>query len=325
MTITLPTLTAPEHIRNLSTSGVILTYDLTTYTGSKSANHHGKRISDEAGAKTNVLRATQELFKDDPDLKHLLSYRQTLNHWFRQETLPWAPKQGYLLIENIPAARAQLDKWIADFDAAADKFVANIEDKIARQAFIQGDLFNRAAYPNPRRIRRRFSLTYAITPVPDTDYRNAISADLAQDLALHYGRQVQAIVEAQTADLVSKLSKTVTSLANTCTVTTSLDADGKQVVNKGRVHASTVSRAIQLCNELAAHNPAGNTAQGLILTQTVDALRAALFNGADAIDPKQVQQSITMRDSVHEAAKKAQNILSPLVSLVDLDDEEDGE
>lgn len=315
-----PTLTAPQHVRNLASSGVILTYDLTTYTGSKAANKHAARISAEAGAKTNVLTASQQLFKDDPDLKHLLSYRQTLNHWFREVTLPWAPKQGYLLIEKIPEVRTQLDQWVALFNAAADKFCNTLGEKIARQAFIQGDLFDRAAYPDPRRVRRKYSLSYAITPVPDTDYRNAVSTDLAADLNLHYANQLDAIVAAQKADMVRKLSKTLASLANTCTVTTSLDAEGKQVITKGRVHASTISKALQLCNDLRSYNPDGTDT---VLTDTVNALRSALFIGGEAINPESVQQSLAMRDVVREAAEKAQSILSPLVSLVDLDEDED--
>lgn len=314
-----PTLTAPQHVRNLASSGVILTYDLTTYTGSKSANKHGARISAEAGAKSNVITASQQLFKDDADLKHLLSYRQTLNHWFKEVTLPWAPKQGFLFIEKIPPVRDQLDQWISDFNAAADKFASTLGEKIARQAFIQGDLFDRNAYPDPRKVRRKYSLTYAITPVPDTDYRNAVSADLAADLNLHYANQLDAIIAAQKADMVRKLSKTLASLANTCTVTTSLDAEGKQVVTKGRVHASTISKALQLCHDLRAYNPDGDPT----LIDTVDALRAALFHGGEAISPEAVQQSITMRDTVREAAERAQSILSPLVSLADLDEDEE--
>ena len=315
-----PSLTAPQHVRNLASSGVILTYDLTTYTGSKSANKHGARISKEAGATSNVLTTTQNLFKDDADLKHLLSYRQTLSHWFHGITLPWAPKAGFLLIDKIPEARDQLDQWVDDFNAAADKFCATLAEKIARQAFIQGDLFDRAAYPDPRRVRRKYSLTYAITPVPDTDYRNAVSADLANDLNLHYANQLEGIIAAQKADMVRKLSKTLTSLANTCTVTTSLDAEGKQVVTKGRVHASTISKALQLCQDLRAYNPDGSDT---VLIDTVDALRAALFHGDTAITPEAVQQSITMRDTVREAAEKAQSILSPLVSLTDLDEDDE--
>jgi hypothetical protein len=315
-------ITQPAHLRNLASSGVILTYDLTTYTGQVAANKHSARISAEAGAKENVLTTTQQLFKNDPDLKHLLSYRQTLSHWHHAITLPWAPKHGFLLIEKIPEARTQLDEWVRDFDRAADKFCATLEEKIARQAFIQGDLFNRAAYPDPRRIRRRYSLTYNIIPVPEMDYRNAISADLAADLATHYTRQLDTVLAMQQADMVRKLSKTLNSLANTCTVSTSVDDDGKQVISKGRVHASTISKAIQLCHDLNAYLPSNDPTTVALLNDTADALRAALFTNGEAINPAAVQQSITMRDTVREAAERAKAILSPLVSLTDLDEDE---
>lgn len=321
--MTNPTLAAPQHIRNLASSGVILTYDLTTYTGQVAANKHSARISAEAGAKKNVLRTSQDLFKDDPDLKHLLSYRQTLSHWFHGITLPWAPKHGFLLIEKIPEARSQLDEWVADFNGAADKFCKTLDEKIARQAFIQGELFNRAAYPDPRRIRRRYSLTYNIIPVPEMDYRNAVSADLAADLAAHYENQLTNVLAMQQADMVRKLTKTLNSLANTCTVTTSLDDDGKQVITKGRVHASTISKAVQLCNDLASYiPPSSDPAIANLLSSTADALRAALFSNGEPIKAEAVQQSIAMRDTVREAAEKARSILSPLVSLTDLDDDE---
>lgn len=296
MTIELET---PKHIVSLRTSAILVGVDIRASNFTKSDRGIANRISKEANAKANVTKVAHELLANDPDLRLLLNHRQTVYNFLEAWTLPWMGKLRLLASSNIEKFMVKYDELERQFYDLLDKFTSTYEDKVAAQAFVRGDFFNRADYPPLEVVRGAFAMRLYTQPVPEDDFRVQVANDQAADLQRNFQKQINARVQEAHDALVEKLVGVMQSLSHCCEVDEVTGKDGEVKIRRRKIYDSTVEKAMELCETLESFNPLGD--------ERLDDARQALFNTLRTIDAPTLRESDSAR---HRLKADVDSILS---------------
>ena len=287
MTIELET---PKHITSLRTSAILVGVEMTASNFTKSDRGIASRISQEANAKANVTKVAHELLANDPDLRLLLNHRQTVYNFLDSWTLPWMGKLRLLPSSSIEKFLAKYNELEQQFYTLLDTFLAKYEDKIAAQAFVRGDFFNRNDYPTLEQVRGAFTIKLYHQPVPENDFRVQVANDQAADLQRNFQKQVNDKVQEAHAALVEKFVDVMQSLSHCCDVEEVTGKDGEIKIRRRKIYDSTVEKAMDLCETLEAFNPMGD--------ERLDKAREELFDTLRTVDATTLRESDSARSRV---------------------------
>ena len=276
-----------KHITSLATAAVIVDLRETVYTGQHSDSKMADKVSADEGAKTRALKISHDLFVGDKDLHNLLTSRQSRYNWLVRNTYPWAGSLRLLEARKLVPFMKEFEAHKASHAALVDKFASNLNDKIAAAAFLRGPMFKRDDYPTEDQVRGAFTLRMAISEVPSGDFRVQISRDLHDELKALFTDQAMDYLKNVNSMRTEKLKKLMTSISNSCTLETTVDADGNTKVKRKNLHTATVENAIELCDEIKRFSP--------VEDEQLNQVRAELASILDGINVDALRESDTMR------------------------------
>ena len=283
------TLELPKHVTSLATAGVLVTVDVTVWTGTKSDSQIADRVSADAGATGKVGKWSHDLLSGDPDLRAVLNHRQTVYNFIGRQTYDWMGKLRYLPSANIERFMQGYADLHATWTALLDKLFATYDSKVAAQAFVRGDLFRREDYPLAADLRSRFTMSMTQMEVPVGDFRVQIANDLAADMRNNLQRQMEDKIGEIYTQQVQQLRTVMESISHCCDVDEVTGKDGQTVLRRRKIYDTTLQRAIELCDTFESFNPRGDALLAEVrdqLFQTLRSVDAAVLRESDSMRAK---------------------------------------
>lgn len=294
-------LNAPSHLISLSSSSHLVNVTLKTW----SATSQNRRISNEVTAAKNADsdagRFTQNLLAKAPEHRALCNHRATVHNWLQRITYEWAGDWRILPGYRIEEFKKGYDKLEQEFDGLKQAFFAKYPSLVSDAAFRQGDMFDRALYPDVQELDGRFAMKLFISAVPQSDFRSAISDVIADDLKNHYETQVNSVVHQMVDDMKEQLIEYATRLRNVCTDVRSQD-DG--TVKRKKIYEATVDNVRSMATLLGKFN----------ITQDPELERARMkleetLNGVSLVD---LRESAATRADVKDDLDEVLSMFAPI-------------
>lgn len=288
------TLSAPTHLTSLHSSCYVVSVEVSTWVGTKQDKTVSNEVTTQKKASADAGKFTKMLMAGNATHKALINYRQTVYNWLQRCTYDWAGKSRLLPMMQLPKFQTEYDAHLAQFNALKDKFAAEYNGIVANMAFEQGDLFNRADYPDLQSILAKFNMRLLVTDVPRGDFRNAVSEELAADLHTHYQKQTEAIVKAAMDKAAKRLVTLAERVAHACSEPEETVADDG-TVKKGRrpkIVDSTFDQAREMCAILRDFNLTGN--------EEIEEARAKLESALRGVSTDDLREYATKRKAVKD-------------------------
>lgn len=289
-------LTLPDHVTSLATSGVIITIRQTCMTFTMQDSHLSKKVSDDGNAKTLAGGWSHDLFgkgKDkEPTLRALLNHRQTVYNFANANLFVWGKGEYYCPTATLPKVIKQFDDLKRQHADLKSAWGEAYDAAIARQAFLRGDYFNRNHYMPRDEMLKHYNLSMVVREVPVGDFRNAISADIAQDLLVSLSQQHERRIAFIAKQQSERMVEVLESLSHCCELVQERDKDGNLVTKRRKLYTSTIDKALQLCDLFEEFNLGANPA--------LEKARAGLAAALDGIDVDALKESDTLRTVIKE-------------------------
>jgi hypothetical protein len=249
---------------------------------------------------------TKNLLSNSPKHKALLNHRQTVYNWLQRCTYDWAGKMRLLPQVGLEKFMKEFNELDKDFKALYLDFKAEYPSMVSDAAFKQGDMFDRAEYPEPDLLDTKFRMRLLVTQVPKSDFRSSISSVIADDLTSQYEEQVKEIIDRAMADASERLVLFASRISNACTEAESND-DGK--VKRKKIYESTISQAKEICDTLKAFNLTNNA--------EIETARAQLEAALDGVSLEDLRESSYVRATVKESVDDMLSKFQPLKVMYD--------
>jgi hypothetical protein len=281
----------PEHITSLATSGILIRAKVKVWTATKQDREISDEVTSNKKAARNAGRYTKQLFADVPELRLLLTDRQTWYNFVQRVTYPWDGEWGYLPTSRIPQVMDEVQKRKVKSMELLENFINAMPAAISNEAFVQGDMFKREDYPTPDEVRSKFRIIVQTMNIPEGDYRVTIADDLAEDLKRNYEQQTRDIIKDIHDKQNEQLVKVLQSFSHCCDSETVME-DGEVKVKRRKMYESTLTDALELCDTFSKFN----------LTQDprLEDARTELLRILDGVTIDQLRSSDTKRIVVKE-------------------------
>jgi len=287
----------PKHLISLATSAVVVHVEVNVWTATRQDKQISNEVTTAKRASADAGKFTQNLLANSPEHKALLNYRQTVYNWLQRCTFDWSGAARLLPTVRIEQFMTELTQHKAAFQKLLDDFTAKYPSIVSDAAFKQGDMFDRSAYPDVQDVERKFRIREFISAVPENDFRNSISGVLADDLAQHYQRQTEAIVNDVMSDAADRLVVIAERISSACSEPEA-DDDGK--VRRKKIYENTIKNARDICDVLKEFNLTGNDALEGARSQLETALRDVTLD--DLRESSYVRAKV--KDSVDDMLSK---------------------
>lgn len=285
-------LEAPSHITSLATSAILVSVEVHGSTGSKRSNELAKELTASKNADGDAAKVTKELFAGCPEHQDLTRFRSSITNGMNVLTYAWAGRQRLLPMSRY----AKFMEWYADREkqhgVLLEAFLLAYPALVNNAAYKAGTMFNRADYPTVDQLRSEFSIALYQAEVPLGDFRVEVSTSLAQDLRDYYTKQAKSFVDNVMDTQVKQFTKVLEQIQHACGFDTKVDENGETKVTRRKLYASTIEKAIEMCETFEAFNPGGNAE----LMEARRALEVALGD----VDPKKLSNSDTLRVKLSE-------------------------
>lgn len=124
-----------------------------------------------------------------------------------ERTLPWTD-EGYRILPTLAHTEytVAMKKFRADFDAAAETFVARLEEWIAWARIEHNGTFNADNYPPAQKLRAKCGMSAEFTPIPcAADFRVQLADDELAAMTASLDARVSEAVQEAHADLWQRL------------------------------------------------------------------------------------------------------------------------
>lgn len=280
----------PEHLTSLASAGILVSVEITAWTGSK----QDRSISDEVAvakrAHTDAGRYVKNLLSGDSNHKRLVNHRQTVYNFIKRHTYPWSPGADYLPSIRIPQFMEGYKALREEYDSLLEEFLNNYPTIVSNAAFSQGDMFDRNDYPTVDQLRGKFTMRLYTSEVPMSDFRCQIAQDLADDLFTTYSRQASDAITAMLGEQRKQLTGVMESLSHCCDVEVSTDGDGNHKVKRRKIYDTTINRALELCSTFEKFNLANDP--------ELESARMALAKALDGVTLGALRESDSLREQV---------------------------
>lgn len=244
----------PEHVISLATSGILVNIDVNVWTGTKQDSEISEEVTRAKKAERNAGRFMKKLFSNVAEHKALLNDRQSWYNFMMRETYDFAGDWHLLPQPRVAPFFAQVEERMKQTELLKEKFRKVYDEAVANEAFVQGDMFNATDYPPVDEVLSKFRVKVYTAEVPVGDFRCQISNALADDLAKHYERQAQELVQNIYNKQVEQLAAILKSLSHCCDTETVVESDGGIKVKRRKLYDTTLSRAQELCETFRGFN-----------------------------------------------------------------------
>ena len=309
---TMHTLTLPQHITSLASAGVIIGVKQTVTTFKKAAPEVGDKASRDVGATRRLYTSQKELF-NDPTLKELLNHRQAIYNWLKLRLYPWADGQWYCPIAMLSAIQGEFNALKQQRETLKQAWGSVYDSAISNAIMESNSTFTRADFMSKDAMLARFTLDMTIEEVPVGDFRNAIAADIAQDLFTDLSRQHEQRMNAMLNKQCAQLLEVMESISHCCELVHTTDKDGTLKVKRRKLYDSTVNKALEFVRLFETFNLSGNP--------HLEAARAALAKAFDGVSVETLRESDTLRTVVKEQVDDIIKAFKPTFNTDEFDDE----
>lgn len=286
------TLTRPQHLISLASSGLLVSVDVRVWTATKQDRAISNEVTTAKRAAHNAGKYTKNLLADHPKHKALINYRQTVYNWLKARTFEWNKSQQYLPSIMIEQFKREFNNHERVFTEMVEEFFNEYDSIVSDMAFKQGDMFDRNDYPDKESLRSKFAARLFVSEVPMNDFRCSIAQDIADDLYTTYQKQTEEIVSNVMMESQSRFTEVLQALSYACSVEETTNADGEVKIKKRKVYDSTVQKAKELCSLFKSFNLTGS--------QELEAARAALDAALSGVDADTIRDSDAVRAAVKD-------------------------
>lgn len=289
----------PQHVVSLATSGILVNVEVSVWTGTKQDREISDEVTRSKKADREAGRFTKKLFANVSEHRAILNDRQTWYNFVERETYEWSGRWKFLPTPRIVDFMKQVEERKKTTEELKDKFRKVYADAVAREAFVQGDMFKASDYPSVDEVMSAFSVRVFTAEVPVGDFRCEISQALADDLCLHYEQQTRDLVQDIYRKQVDQMVDVMKSLSHCCDTETVIE-DGEMKVKRRKLYDTTLSKAQELCETFKDFN----------VTQDprLEEARAELEKIVSGVTIEQLRNSDTKRvvvkEGVDEVLKK---------------------
>lgn len=289
----------PQHVVSLATSGILVNVEVSVWTGTKQDREISDEVTRSKKADREAGRFTKKLFANVSEHRAILNDRQTWYNFVERETYEWSGRWKFLPTPRIVEFMKQVEERKKTTEELKDKFRKVYADAVAREAFVQGDMFKASDYPSVDEVMSAFSVRVFTAEVPVGDFRCQISQDLADDLSKHYEQQTRDLVQDIYRKQVDQMVDVMKSLSHCCDTETVIE-DGEMKVKRRKLYDTTLSKAQELCETFKDFN----------VTQDprLEEARAELEKIVSGVTIEQLRNSDTKRvvvkEGVDEVLKK---------------------
>lgn len=282
----------PSHIISIASSAILVSVEVHGSTGSKRSHELSRELTASKNADDDAAKVTKELFAGCPEHQALTKFRSSITNGMNVLTYDWAGRMRLLPMTRY----AKFMEWYAnrekEHERLKQEFLAAYPAHVNNAAYKAGSMFNRADYPTVDQLSNEFSIALYQAEVPTGDFRVAVSSELADDLRNYYVKQAKTYVDGVMDTQVKQFVKVLGQIQYACGFDTKTDADGNTTVTRRKVYASTIEKALEMCETFEQFNPGGSA-------ELMEA-RYALQKALEGIDPKKLGNSDTQRVKLGE-------------------------
>jgi hypothetical protein len=285
-------LSTPQHITTLRDCAVQGNVEIRVWLGQKQDDMLSEEVTASKGAASGSAKVQKNLLAGCKEHEAILKYRSRTYNWFKTKSWPYVGSSGLIPTYDIANVMNEFESTIKpEFDRLVDAFCLAYNDIKANYAFtMQGRMYDPSDYPDVEFVRSRFSINLFIQSIPESDFGQKISTDIAAQLSDHYSRQAERFIS-ETADRqLAQLSKVMQSISHCCEVDVREGENGETKVTRRRLHESTLEKAIEYCDLFKHFNPAND--------EKLEGIRSDLARVLGGVNIKALRDSDSLRATV---------------------------
>lgn len=240
-------------VATIATSAVLIDVRISTWTGRKRDKKTTQEVThDKQAGSDKAASVIKNLMSDDKDLDGIRAYAQETRLYLARNTFAWTDTGTRMLPSSlIFEVTSEMEARIQEFHARADKFVADYNVKVNAAAFKLGQLFDRNEYPTADEVRRKFAMSYQISPVPTSgDFRVDVQNDVGEFLKKQYEKAANDRVAEALREPWERIFDNLTHVRDR--LTASLEFDPEASIQDGRrapkLFQSLIDNALDMAN-----------------------------------------------------------------------------
>ncbi|NBS70590.1 hypothetical protein EBT31_16995 [bacterium] len=303
-------LSRPEHLISLASSGLCVTVNVSLWGATKQSEELASEVTTMINADKNAAKVTRNLLANHPRHKALTNYRATINNWLKRRTYTFNDALRYVATVDMENFLREYQEHEKVFLQLGEEFYAEYPSIVSDMAFKQGTAFNRADYPDLSVVKAKTKIVLYTYDVPQNDFRQMLAHELADDLHKSYTRQVNDIVQRIMGEQADRFVSVMESISHCCGTEEVQVKDkdgvptGEVKTKKRKIYDTTIQRAQEFCKTFEQFNLTHNP--------ELEAARVALSRALDGVDAESLRDSEAMRNSVKTEVDDILNKFKPM-------------
>ena len=287
-------LETPKHLISLSTSAVLVSVDVRTWTATKQDRNIADEVTDKKKADRGSGKFVKSLLQGNLQYRDIINCRQKIYNWLSQSAYRWNHSQDLVPTADLPRFTREFSMYEDLFNKYVDDFIAQYPQAVSNQAMQQGDMYDSSDYPTADEVRQKFALNLYVSEVPEQDFRCQVSNDLARDLKINYQRQTEGIVKNVLSQQIDRVTKVMESISHCCGYKEFTSQNtGEVTQQKRKIYGSTLQKAKELCETYTQFKLLDNED-----SQKLDDTIASLGNVLSGVTTEQLKESDVARKRV---------------------------
>lgn len=192
----------------LSTRAMLVSLSISQWSGRRLDRDVTAEVNQSHGAEADASR-TNKLLLPKSALKDIQSIVSETRNGFLDRTLPWM-NDGTRIVNA--AAYMQHAQWIgkqrSKFEAAVNDFITAYPGHIIEAQKALGKMFKAEDYPDAEDLRKKFSVSVQVLPVPTSnDFRVEISDAQAEMIRKEIEEHVSAATKSAVSDVYRRVAE----------------------------------------------------------------------------------------------------------------------
>jgi len=287
-------LQTPNHIISLSTSAVLVSVDVKTWTATKQDSNIADEVTDKKKADRGSGKFIKSLLQGNAQYRDIINTRQKIYNWVNQSAYTWNHSQDLIPTVDLPKFTREFSMWEDLFNGQVDTFITQYPQAVSNQAMQQGDMYDSSDYPSADEVRAKFALNLYVSEVPEQDFRCQVADDLARDLKINYQKQTEGIVKNVLHQQIDRVTKVMQSISHCCGYKeTTNSKTGEVTEQKRKIYDSTLQKAKELCSTYSQFKLVDNE-DSQRLTVAIDSLGSIL----GGVSTESLKESVVTRKRV---------------------------
>lgn len=285
-------LESPQHVTTLRDCAMQGNLEIRIWLGTVQDEGLSDEITESKQAERGSAKVLKNLLAGCPEHTEIKRNRSKFYNWFKEKTYPYIGSYGLLPNWHVASIRNEFESAVEPtFWNSVDKFCAAYADIRSNYAFrMQGKMYNPNDYPEVEVVRSKFDINLFVQPIPESDFANRVSQDVADQLSLHYSRQAERFVRETGERQMSQLTKVMQSLSHCCELDVRQGDNGETKITRRRLHESTLQKAIEYCDTFQHFNPSGS--------DKLEGIRADLARVLRGVNIDTLRESDSLRATV---------------------------